>query len=230
MKRVIVGSAVAATLALACSAIVGIHDLPIGDGGVVDSAVGADASTDAAADVSCDHVVPPAAPQGASLALLEAFKTLELYGTDAAVGYDLDGVCTCHGGPESCVPFMHGDQHCDLPGGQDIEGNATFGQFLEQALSLTAFGDIDARIGAGHLGYLLEILDYNGQPNDTDVLVDFLDSSGLLFPDDAGGIGTGVPSWDGGDRWAVDCALSVADCVPANGAWLGDSGAVLTTA
>jgi hypothetical protein len=235
MKRLVVGSvAAAATIVLACSAIVGIHDLPFGDGGAADGGPpGGD--TGIMPEGTCNHVVPPAPPQGPSggnVTLLEAFQTLELFGFDASVGYDLDGVCTCQGGgPESCVPFMHGDEHCDLPGGQDIEGYASFGLLIEQVLSLSNFHDIDARIQAGHLTYLLQIANYNGEPDDTNVFVGFLDSSGLLYPDDDGGIGTAKPSWDGGDRWAVDCALSGADCSGVDsGDWLADSGVVPLTA
>src|SRR6266581_2869587 len=74
--------------------------------------VTSDAGDDAALDVDlCEHAVVPAAPGGSNLSgplrVLDAMQVFTL-GADAgsSIGFDLDGVCTCQGGGESCTPLV----------------------------------------------------------------------------------------------------------------------------
>jgi hypothetical protein len=130
----------------------------------------------------------------------------------AALGYDLDNVCSCLGGGRSCTPRAPSAvEHCDQPGGRDIEGNSFFGELFELALNGTNLGDIDHRIDAGSLGYFVQVRHYSGGPDSTGLFVGFYNLSILPEIDaSTGEFHARSPWWDGGDVWAVDCALSAA--------------------
>jgi len=67
--------------------------------------------------------------------------------------------------------------------------------------------DLNPHIAAGEIGLILEIDGYNGQPDDSDLLVAAYASTGTWTADDAGGAGViRPPRWDGNDVWAPDPA------------------------
>jgi hypothetical protein len=176
-----------------------------------DGALGApDASLD---PDGCVRAVVPSAPDAGEPGTISFFVAIQTIGVNdggAALGYDLDGVCTSETASESCVP--RGERaHPDQAGGRDIAGNEFLGEALQGALNATNAGDINARIGDGRLSYLIEVKRYNGTPNGQPLSVSFLGSNGLYAIED-GGIVNIRPSWDGGDTWTVDCRVNGARC------------------
>jgi hypothetical protein len=197
----------------ACALLVGIEERPLRqEPDVVDG--GAEAGpTD-----PCLHATPPAAPltddDDTKLDFTAAIRTLR-YDTGAPDGLDLDGTCTCQGGPgaardggPSCTSR---EPQCDFDGGID---NALL---RIPFLQLEAFRgeSLSAEIACGRGGLVLEIYGYNGRANDTNVAVGFMPTIGVLEPHEAteepaecdGGSLRGktyAPRWDGTDRFSPD--------------------------
>jgi len=69
-------------------------------------------------------------------------------------------------------------------------------------------GDLNQRIALGQFTILIQVQDYNGGANDTNVLVGVLTGSNL----------GAVPKWDGTDTWPVDPASALGD-VPYDGGY-----------
>jgi len=115
------------------------------------------------------------------------------------VGFDLDNRCTCQGEGDSCKePAWATGDHCDGPQGRDNAGAQLFsvGSLFTDLLSSKTFTD-DAEAGQGTL--LVRVMEYNGQPNDTQVTVALYPSPGL----DKDPCIDPLPKWDGSDRWPV---------------------------
>jgi hypothetical protein len=94
-----------------------------------------------------------------------------------------------------------GSPHCDEDGGRDNSA----GQLLDD-FSLLDPGDINdqaisARIAAGQYSVLVQVTDYNGQPNDTQVTASLYASEGI---EAAGDAGPPPARWDGTDVWTID--------------------------
>jgi len=174
------------------------------------------------ADASCTHAAPVSPPAQVSpggktvnfvTALLAYTSGVTNSGDGGAVGFDLDQQCTCPG-PPSCNSASMAT-NCDVePGGHDIVGNA-LGALFDSQLGGTSEGDLNTRIATGRYNIVLDIEDYNGGANDSDVLVGILTSSGL-------GNDAGMPSFDGTDVWNIDPESTV-------GPVEGDAGAFTYT-
>lgn len=189
---------------LACSVMNGLHVPPPDAGPIVEPEAGADADD---AD-PCEHAKVPEPPTrfaaGDDSELLVVVRSFD-FGLDAGTtaittGYDIDGVCTCHPHPESCQTK---DKHCDDPNGRD---NALAG-FLAQLKNLQGYdaqGDLNKRIEQGSDGLLIRVQRYNGQPDDSDVLVSVYASGGTknALPD--GGFEPVPPTFTKADHWTVD--------------------------
>jgi hypothetical protein len=192
--------------------------LPEPDEGGPDVVVEASPSHDAgdaateAPPPTCPEVFPPAAPAaddpsdaGDQTAVL-ALHTLDLGidyegGAPPAIGYDLDSVYTCcDAGAESCKAASVGATHCDEAQGRDNSGE----QLLSSLASLDSneFNDttISERLQAGAYSILIQLLHYNGQPNDTQVTAALYASDGIQPDGDA----AVAAKWDGTDVWTVD--------------------------
>jgi hypothetical protein len=99
----------------------------------------------------CNHVKWPTRPLADDDASVQdvtfynAIENLDFGGADGgtpgALGFDLDGVCTCPG-PGSCTPFGDAGTQCDYEGGVDN----TLGTLVKQ-FSGTGFFD-DAYVNA----------------------------------------------------------------------------------
>jgi hypothetical protein len=146
-----------------------------------------------------------------------ALHTIDVGFSDAGtsrLGYDLDKVWTgCNGGgpdgsvgPESCKAPVVGATHPD-----DNEGRDDYA--IKLLLALAAFdpaqfnaATVEQRLQDGTYSVLLQVLHYNGTPNDTNVSVALYGSSGI--EGDAGA------KWNGDDSWTVDDSFTVNDSGP----------------
>jgi hypothetical protein len=172
------------------------------------------ASSGSSAD-GCSHAVWPDRPGnedndgGGSLQVTAAFTTIDIglgSGPDAGIppfGYDLDGVCTCPG-PPSCAQMKGAYESCDDDAGRDHTAISLFNLLGAPASAGTQ--QIDEGLSSGQYSLLLVINGYNGQPDDSHVVVDFYVSNGINRDPD-GGIPT--PKFDGHDHWTIDPTLSL---------------------
>jgi hypothetical protein len=177
-----------------------------------------DASIDAVEEMDIDPLCPirwPPPPDtddgvgegGAPGDIELAAETLVLDPTlpDSSVpnvdlGLDLDGRCTCHPHPASCVPHAgRADLQCDESGGRDIMAN----KFLQSwvALGETALSQDALRsdLAHGRAGTLLRIDNYNGLANDKFVVVEFF---GRAWIPPVGSVYLPTAK-DGSDEWSV---------------------------
>jgi hypothetical protein len=202
---------------VACSSIWGFDDLTLLPDAstdaradshppdVIDAPSGdADASPDSkpegdATEAACVPALPPMPPVidddgGADATFVFALHTIDL-GLKAGdlVGYDLDTVCTCPG-PSSCkLPAATADgQACDRPGGRD---NAAAVLFKDLAMfdSNLSQASLNDDINQGQFTVLVQMRDYNGSANDSNVTLEFFNSPGS----------EGKPAWEGSDSWEV---------------------------
>jgi hypothetical protein len=123
-------------------------------------------------------------------------------GASGLLGYDLDTVYTCcDGGPESCNAAVTGAMHCDDPSGRDNAG----GHLLATLASLDPgqfnTSTISQRLENGTYSILLQVYQYNGTANDTQVTAALYASDGV--ENEAGAM------WDGNDVWNIDDAFVV---------------------
>lgn len=146
-----------------------------------------------------------------------ALHTIDVGFSDAGtsrLGYDLDKVWTgCNGGgpdgsvgPESCKAAMVGSTHPDDNGGRDdyaVKLLLALAQFDPSQFNATT---VSQRLENGTYSVLLQILHYNGTPNDTSVSVGLYASNGV--ESDAGA------KWNGQDSWTIDDAFVVNDAGP----------------
>jgi hypothetical protein len=152
-------------------------------------------------------------------------------GLDVPPGFDLDGVCTCAGGPGAAYDgggsCRGPKQACDDDGGSDRAANPAFESYAANIGGSSPKG-ANERITTGQGTMLFELRDYKGLPDERQVLVWTYPSNGI-WPTNADGTafryvsagyqGDGqycyalagggcespiAPAWDGEDRWSVD--------------------------
>ena len=144
------------------------------------------------------------------------------------VGLDLDGRCTCNPDPEkrdaydggpSCTPRTAlGPSSCDKSGGVDDAFGTSLGSFFTKVSSLDPRGDGNTDILHGLRTAMFYLADWNGAPNDANVTVALVASSGLVTPQGCADSGAGretpdgsvvdgqlyyPPLFDGCDRWSI---------------------------
>ena len=221
-------------LVVACQAIDGIHVYSLDDpeastvfhdGGTVVTVV-----TTGFGDAQCNLAEPPAPPDAAAVANLDAreyvvaFSRLSFTGNGSAViGYDLDGVCTgehteAGTGASSCITADGGPAPVDSmsAAGDGVDAVLTRGSGALQAVfngySLDDVTGVQKDIDAGDNTAFLVIDGYNFTANDPQVTVSFATSQGIesvhCEPIDAAVLGAGashpLPSFDGCDTWSID--------------------------
>ena len=181
-------------------------------GGDAEPAEAGDAGDGEAAS-PCPEVFPPSPPaaddpSGSSdQTFVAALHTLDLGirtdgGAPPLYGYDLDHVFTCcMGAPESCKPPVTGSQHCDEDGGRDNSGGQLIGDFALLDPAQFNSTTISQRLETGAYSLLLQVLHYDGKPNDTQVTAALYASEGIEAQGDAA---PPMAKWDGTDVWAVD--------------------------
>lgn len=177
------------------------------------AALGADASIDGSgatpgADAdTCQHALPPVRPakNGSAdsarlvFALDALFVGLPPNAGTAAIGYDLDNVCTCPG-PASCNAAPKKSttaNNCDGENGVDNSGAE-----LIQTITLAAGsdGNPNAAISEGRSGLLIQLAGYNGTADDDDLQITFFSTGGTELDGDGRPI---RPVHDGNDTWRV---------------------------
>lgn len=150
---------------------------------------------------------PPAAESGdagADIVVVSAIRSIDLGDEpgSAPVGIDLDRSCTCLNEPPTCLPVIppppevdiDPDLGCDSPGGLDNAASALFKAFRDVGGS-SNFGSayFSGLIEQGDYTLLLRVRDYNGQPDDAQVRLDWFASPSF----------GGTPAWSGTDTWRV---------------------------
>jgi hypothetical protein len=205
LRRSLLALAALALPALACQLLVGIDDHDFKT-----------PAPDAASETGVDGAPPvdpfcafgarrPDRPEaGSDLVepdLVFAMHHATLSGRDAdggAVGFDIDGVCTCDerdhssgAGRVSCAPpakpLRAGG--CDEDGGVDDAIAYAFDQFqaFSQVPGFTgATQGIEKAIACGRQTLIYVLKNYNGQANDPDVAVTAFESVGIHEPHDGG--------------------------------------------
>jgi hypothetical protein len=173
---------------------------------------GVDAAPPEAAPPSCPEVFPPAKPSAddpsdaGSQAFVAALHTLDLgISTDGGApplfGYDLDQVYTCcDGGAPSCTPPVVAT-HCDEVGGRDNSGGELIANLALLDPAQFNSNTISQRLETGVYSIILQISDYNGQANDTQVVAALYGSDGLEADPEAA---PPTAKWDGTDVWTID--------------------------
>ncbi len=123
---------------------------------------------------------------------------------EPTVGFNVDHTCTCPG-PESCVPTASATgNRCDDPGGRDNAAIGVFTAFSTAAPEAFQPGFVRSQIAAGRYTFLLKLQKYNGTPNDSQIVANFLASSGVEGVQTADGGPLRPPTFDGTDVWTVD--------------------------
>ncbi len=222
----------------------------------LDSLTGGDAGGPATGDaarpnIGCIGRIPPdggnGAPDGPSIGPLSfAFETVRISanpsldsGAAPPIGLNLDHLCTCEQDPiPSCVPPDAGATPraaiCDGDGGTD-DSLASFFNTLSGAVPEFREDFAGQRIHDGIFTVLVDVTDWNGQPEDPKVLVRIRMSPGI----DRDVVGRKTPLFDGTDVWKVDPASVVQgsdnlgkDCGPDGGYFctptIADSNAFVT--
>lgn len=117
------------------------------------------------------------------------------------LGLDLDQTCTCPQ-PDSCIRPIGRDAACDdSPRGED---NSLARLFNELNTGVPLFPQTFAtdRIKAGQFSILVDVLGWNGEPNDPRVAVTIRLSQYSQYKKDK--TGRELPLFDGQDIWTVD--------------------------
>ncbi len=202
--------AVALVVTVGCAQLLGLDGLTNRvDGG---SDASADVANDAAPEANaCPLVHPPPPPaqddpSDASLEFFNVVRTIDLGQSEAgaAFGYDIDNVWTCcEGAPESCVPPVATNKHCDEDGGIDNGVGPALLKVLIIGVGGLNQDTLNAAIDGGAFSMGFALASYNGQPNDHQVVVSAFVSSGTVGAD--GGY-LHQASWDGNDVWSIDQA------------------------
>ena len=185
--------------------------------GLTGGADGSAVDTSVPPNIGCVGLVPPDASSGADGPSIDplsfAFETVRITaspsidsGAPVPVGFNLDHLCTCgEDKVPSCVPPDAGATPpasvCDGDGGAD-DGLASFINVL--ALAIPEFREDFAgqRIHDGVFTVLVDVNNWNGLPEDPQVLVRIRMSPGI----DRDASGRRTPLFDGTDIWEVDPA------------------------
>lgn len=150
---------------------------------------------------TCGHAsypLPPTTTSSGEEDVVVALRTIDM-GEKAASppGLDLDGKCSCccEGDGPGCLEKK---VNCDGPLGVD---NAAAGMFKLVSLGLDNFSSsfFSSQAEKGFWGLVLRIREYNGMPNDDQVVLEWYTSEGTA---DAAGLPT-TPVWNGNDAWIV---------------------------
>jgi hypothetical protein len=135
---------------------------------------------------------PPATATGGALEIVAAVRTIDM-GETTPVGLDLDGRCTCHPDPGSCL--VAGSPPCDTEqGGIDSASARIFEQLSFYTSGGIGTGSFTDGAESGSWSLVLRVLDYNGMPDDADVRFRIYTSQGTAVD----------PLWDGSDAFGID--------------------------
>jgi hypothetical protein len=152
----------------------------------------------------CDEVFypsPPMVPDGPSNPpIVVAIHTIDIGDMGNVWGYDLDRVCTCDddAGPTCVSPQLH----CDLDGGIDNVAPQLF-NLVSIPLGSDLFSSslFSSQANAGQWTLLVQIDNWNGQPDDPSVDVAIFTTPGF----------GAMPMWNGADVWQPSEASATVD-------------------
>ena len=157
----------------------------------------------------------------------------ELASAWAGFGFDLDDTCTnptdCDGGPEDAVSCKSATAELPFDGDRCRDNTyARYHPLVAQSPALGAvFGLTEAHFNCslhrGDYTQVIRVSDYNGQPNDAEVRVDYYYSPGLLVPPSfwdcpEEDFADKRPRWKASAEWYVDAADLTAE-VATPGKW-----------
>lgn len=122
-------------------------------------------------------------------------------------GFDVDGIYTCCADAgDSCKSPVHAMAHCDEEGGRDDSAGELLRNFALVANGALTQDTIEQRLGSGVYSVLFAVSRYNGQPNDTSVVLAVYASTGVVPAPDGG---AQTANWDGNDVWGVSQLFAV---------------------
>jgi hypothetical protein len=129
--------------------------------------------------------------------LVFAVHSIDMGDNGDTPGYDLDNVCTCFddAGPSCTGRSPQLSTYCDATGGVDNQAAKLF-ELIELPLTSALFGSdyFSAKASEGVWSLLIQVVGYNGMPDDPQVQVALFPSSGLGGP---------TPAWNGDDVWLI---------------------------
>ncbi|MDB5216424.1 MAG: hypothetical protein JWO86_4351 [Myxococcaceae bacterium] len=210
--RAAVVSVVVTSCLAACQLLAGVDDE---EGVARPDGATPEAGPDVAPEAGdpCAKVRPPPPPSLGSVSdagslgpQLFAFRTFLVRPSGAPLGYDIDARCTGH--PTSttseapCIGAANGDTDDD-DGGVDN----SLGRVVEKSVPSDkdlAGNSLTSSVAKGNFTLLLEVFNYNGEPNDDAVSVAVITAPRLTANDCDGGLSeAGAPTWDGCETWAT---------------------------
>lgn len=144
---------------------------------------------------------PASSSGGGTKALTGAMKLIRFQDipNQPALGYDLDGLCTCPG-KTACRNKLGPDKPCDVPAGTGIDNAA--GAILALLYPPSAAQSLTDSLKRGQNGMVVQIQNYNGLKDDADVSVALYNVVGVNGKSD----GTGNAAFDGNDEMILDDA------------------------
>ncbi len=131
-----------------------------------------------------------------SSAYVGALSTLTLDKGDRSapdVGLDLDQRCTCPDAP-SCKSQL--PPVCDADGGVDNGAADLFGSLSADPRSLSPNAAAALGLASGSFGLVFRLSGYSGRPDDSSVVFEVLNATGV--------VGGASPKFDGADSWVLD--------------------------
>jgi hypothetical protein len=185
---------VALGIVTACQLIAGIGDKELYDGAVANNPC-------SAADLP-QH--PSTWDDTTKITVTAALSKIMLGASDGGpyYGFNLDKTCTCEGQGESCLGSTV--THCDDEGGIDNYARHAFETINQYAILAGFDGGVitedkfNSALASGESGAILEVSNYNGQPDDGKVTVTIYASLGYQGYPDAS------PLHTGSDKWLID--------------------------
>jgi hypothetical protein len=191
---------------LVCTGVAGLAVAPACGPGFLSGIGGraVDAATPDAApcyEPTPDRPPIPDAPTNLNLLLAIEDLRVDTLDRDAGIpappGRDLDHVCTCPDPPSCKPPTAASPSICDGPRGRD-DG---FALLFNQIVGLYPQLDFGQYIRGGGYTALIDVQGWNGEPDDSEVVVAIRMSQGLESDIDGG---TTRAKFDGTDVWTVD--------------------------
>lgn len=157
----------------------------------------------------CTRTIAPAIPSGmdsGSIEFIAALRSLNLgeNSTDiSAIGWDVDGLCTCPDQTLKCKNPVAADfVACDGEGGVDNTSSEIAKALLTTDADFTGSAYYSQGAELGFFTLLFQIKGYNGMPSDPKVSVAVFESPGFMPM----GMNIETPAWTGQEAWSVSSA------------------------
>jgi hypothetical protein len=183
------------------------------EGSIAETGGGTDAPSEAG-PLCTDLGIPdrPIVDSGASDAPAQIHMAMSLidFGIDStqpAVGFNLDHTCSPTVATSSCKTKIDELTFDKYARDHDSKGldNAGYGLLAYISYLGDAFApkSINERLGAGQFGFVFRLANWNGMPEDDDVVVEVFPAISVVSENDAGAAQT-TPNFDAADLWTRD--------------------------